>query len=124
MLVILMGSLPMSLGTSIELILSSTSLSWLFQNSFKSVHTLNIFFEVPRKRLCIGSTVQNLITSKFSSSSKTLVADATVLFHLIVLCLCFALGTFSTEGFLDGYSDLDRTGTGDTRLLPCESPRK
>ena len=31
---------------------------------------------------------------------------------------------FSTEGFLDGYGDLDREGTGDTRLLPCESPRK
>ena len=66
------GSRPISLGTSMEFILSSISLSWPVENNFKSFHSWNIFFDVPRKRLCIGSTVQNLIISKYLSSSKTL----------------------------------------------------
>ena len=35
----------------------------------------------------------------------------------------FSIGTFSIEGFVDGYGNLDRSGTGDTRLLQCESSR-
>ena len=34
------------------------------------------------------------------------------------------LGTFSTDGFQDGYGELDRAGTGDTRPRPRKSPRK
>ena len=34
------------------------------------------------------------------------------------------LGTFSTDGFQDGYGELDRAGTGDTRRRPRKSPRK
>ena len=33
-------------------------------------------------------------------------------------------GTFSTDGFQDGYGELDRVRTGDTRCSPHKSPRK
>ena len=32
--------------------------------------------------------------------------------------------TFSTDGFQDGYGELDHAGTGDTRRRPRKSPPK
>ena len=46
-----MGSRPMSQGTSTELILSSISVGCLFENSFMSVHPLNIFFRSAEKKI-------------------------------------------------------------------------
>ena len=34
------------------------------------------------------------------------------------------VGTFSTDGFQDGYGELDRAGLGDTRRRPHKSSNK
>ena len=54
-------------------------------------------------------------------SRASLLALATSIYYTVTI----TIGTFSTDGFDDGYGELDRpAGTSDTRRRPLKSPRK
>ena len=54
-------------------------------------------------------------------SRASLLALATSIYYTVTI----TIGTFSTDGFDDGYGELDHpAGTSDTRRRPPKSPRK
>ena len=54
-------------------------------------------------------------------SRASLLALATSIYYTVTI----TIGTFSTDGFDDGYGELDRpAGTSDTKRRPPKSPRK